>query len=69
MPRRVEHLVDVILRKIKRPKAGEEDAPMGVLTRRDFRNWAISALGSTADEIPETWRKDKQIGEQQLQEE
>jgi len=61
MPRRVEHLLDVIVRKIKQPK--EIDEPLGVLTRREFRMWAIRTMGVAESQIPDTWAKEAQPGE------
>ena len=63
MPRRLEHLVDVIMRKIKQPKEGKEDEPLTTLTRREFRTWAIKALGASESEVPDGWAKEKGVGE------
>ena len=61
MPRRVEHLLDVIVRKIKQPK--EVDEPLAVLTRREFRLWAIRTMGVAESQMPDTWAKEAQPGE------
>ena len=62
MPRRLHHLVDIIVRKIKMPK--EADEPLEGLTRKEFRHWAIRSLGASEQQIPDTWAKEKQAGEQ-----
>ena len=54
------------MRKIKPPPADAEEAaaaPTGVLTRRDFRAWAFRTLGVQENELPESWAKEKQLGE------
>ena len=63
MPRRMEHLVDVMLRKIKNLKPEAIDEPIGPLTRQEFRAWAINGMGVSEKEIPVTWVQEKQLGE------
>ena len=63
MPKRVEYLVDVILRRIKMPKEEAEDAPLGVLTRKEMRTWCLNKLGALDHEIGDAWTKEKQPGE------
>ena len=62
MSRRVALLVEMLIRRIKRPK--DPDAPLGVLTRREFRQWAKERMGVEDKELPEQWAKDKQKGEE-----
>ena len=61
MPRRVQHLVDIMLRRVQIPK--EPDEPLEVLTRRDFRHFALRKLGAPENHIPDSWTKEKQPGE------
>ena len=63
MPRRIEHLVDVIVRRIKMPD--DADEPLGFLTRRDFRQWVIGNMAVADSQIPEAWVKETQLGENQ----
>ena len=51
----------VIMRKIKMPK--EPDEVLTPLTRRDFRIWAMRAMGVSDHQIPDGWTKEKQPGE------
>lgn len=62
MPRRVDHLIDLILRKIKPPK-GDHDAPLEKLTRREVRTWALRTLGAREHELADSWTKEKHMGE------
>jgi len=67
MPRRVEHLIDIIMRKVKLPKDPTSfDSPLGVLTRREFRHWAVSILG-VKGQLPFSWEMDGQVGEEDTQ--
>ena len=61
MPRRVEKLADIILRRIKQP--AEPDEPIGGLTRKEFRKWAFERMGAKESDLPEAWAKEKQKGE------
>jgi hypothetical protein len=61
MPRRVQHLVDIILRKIQSPK--DIDAPLEMLRRRDFREFALRRMGASESHIPDSWTKEKAVGE------
>lgn len=64
MPRRLDHLIDIILRKVKELETS--DQPLTVLTRREFRLWAVRRVGVQAEiskGLPETWLKDAQLGE------
>ena len=61
MPRRVAHLVDILMRRIQKPVP--EDAALGVLGRRDLRAWAISEMGCKESEITNEWAKEKDKGE------
>ena len=64
MPRRMEHLLDIIIRRIKpNPPEGMEDEPCGVLTRAEFRNWAVTTMGVDAKELPNLWADSKGVGE------
>jgi hypothetical protein len=63
MPKRFDKLMDVILRRIKRPSDPEAsiDEP---LNRREARHWAVASLkanGST--QLPDSWAKEKGLGE------
>ena len=63
MPKRVENLVDILLRAIKQPE--EPDAPLGgVLTRREFRLWAGRSMRLNLDKyLPESWAQESEAGE------
>jgi len=63
MPRRVEHLVDVMVRTIKGKGAEAGDEPTGGLTRRQFRMWALQQLGATEAQLPDAWTQVKAVGE------
>ena len=67
MPRRVEHLIDILLRKVKQPKDPTSfDDQLGVLTRREFRQWAAHSFGAQTDterQIPDSWALEIQLGE------
>ena len=67
MPRRVTHLVDVIVRKIRKPGEQDADAPMAVLTRSEFRHWALGCVqGSKDTMLPDKWASSKALGEQEV---
>ena len=60
----MEHLLDIIIRRIKpNPPEGMEDEPCGVLTRAEFRNWAVTTMGVDAKELPNLWAESKGVGE------
>jgi len=62
MHRRIHHLLDIVVRRIKEPK--EPDAPVGILTRRDFRFWALRNLPCNAGvSLPEAWVFEVETGE------
>jgi len=63
MPKRVENLVDILLRAIKQPV--EPDAPLGgMLTRREFRQWAGRSMRLDLDKyLPESWAQESEAGE------
>ena len=61
MHRRVDHLVDIIVRKIKGLK--EADEPLGLLTRREFRAWALRNLPYAGDRLAEAWMFEAEVGE------
>ena len=62
MHRRIVHLVDIVLRRIKEPK--EADQPLDALTRRDFRLWALRNLKLPDDRmLPEAWIYEVEVGE------
>ena len=69
MPQRIEHLNDVVMRKIKGANGpsvepgAEDDEPLAKLTRPEVRGWASKALGATEKEIPPTWVKEAGEGE------
>jgi len=63
MPRRVEHLADVILRKLKQLKEDAMDEPLTTLTRREFRQWALRGMGVGERMLPEPWTQEVQLGE------
>jgi hypothetical protein len=62
MARRVEYLVDIMVRKIKmlgtlHPEALDTD--LTPLTRREFRTWALRMMGVQDTLLPETWTHEK----------
>ena len=62
MPSRIGHLVDCILYRIKQPAKPEE--PLGVLTRREFRGWALKNVQNNGGAwITEPWAIETDIGE------
>ena len=64
MPRRVTHLVDVIVRRVQNSK--NADVPLTSLTRREFRLWAVPNLlggSAPAGALPEKWTEAKAVGE------
>ena len=61
MPRRLLHLVDIIVRTIKSPK--NPDEKLTVLTRREFRSWSMKNMGFKDNELPESWAGEKSRGE------
>ena len=64
MPRRIEHFVDMIKRRMKpKAKEGLEDEPVGALTRAEFRNWALKAMGLEDRQLPGKWADEKAVGE------
>jgi len=65
MVRRVSHLIDIILRRIKQPKEEGADMPLGPLTRREFRLWAVRnmRLGNADKYLPDSWAKETEAGE------
>ena len=64
MPRRMAHFVDMITRRIKpKPQEGLEDASVGILTRSEFRNWALKAMGLEDRQLPGKWADEKAVGE------
>ena len=57
------HLVDVILRKVKRLTPGHENDALSMLTRKEFQRWAVNALSAKDGQVPDIWCKDRQVGE------
>ena len=63
MPRRMEHLLDIIIRRIKpNPPEGMEDGHMAS-SHAEFRNWAVTTMGVDAKELPNLWADSKGVGE------
>ena len=60
MPRRVELLLDMLLRNINPPR--EADEPVDLLTRRGARRWLLTN-GVTEHELPDSWANEKGVGE------
>ena len=63
MPRRLEMLLDVIVRKIKQPNV-QDDEPLTPLTRKEVRFFLLKSLGCAEAMCPENWTKEKQVGEE-----
>lgn len=64
MPRRVSHLIDVIVRKIRQGKNAEADSALTTLTRREFRHWAAEHVqGAQGSVLPEKWAEVRAVGE------
>ena len=68
MVQRVEHLFDVIMRKIKAANGPavepeDDDEALTALTRPEVRGWAAKVLGASEKEIPPTWVKEVGEGE------
>ena len=64
LPTRVEHLVDMLLRKIQQP-VDKDDEPLPPLTRTAFRHFAMRTLGCGEQMLNAEWVKAKQPGEVQ----
>ena len=63
----MEMLLDIMLRKVKALKSESEeyDAPLTVLTRKEFRSYACNVLGASEKELPKPWMEEKQAGEEE----
>ena len=63
-----QNLYDSLNEEIDQEEAtlGESDEALSVLTRREFRQWAVRSLGAANElerMLPDTWLKDAQPGE------
>ena len=47
------------------PGQHRTDAPLTVLTRKEFRSYACNVLGASEKELPKPWMEEKQAGEEE----